>query len=220
MKHKFLLLMIIGIPYMLLSQLPDHSKPLKKNETKVVYQPNKLYFLATESFPLKVPGRHYLQSNFVEGTIIDFENEKIQVPLRYRFADDEMQIKHLDKIKALYPQKIKQIIFKIDNQIKTFIPTEYVEKKVKNIGYFELVSKGNITLLKAYHKKGKDGIKICYFVQKEGELAKAVKLKKSSILRVFGERKSDASKYVAKNKINIKSDAGLKKVFDYYNSLD
>ena len=220
MKRKFLFLMVISMPYILISQIPNHL-PLTSNTKKAsAQQSNKLYFLTTESFPLEEKGRRFLQNNFVEGTIVDFENEAFKVPIRYRFADDEMQIKHLNKIKALYLQKIKRITFEVNNEVKTFISTEYVEKKVENLGYFEVVSQGDLTLLKAYRKKGKEDVKVCYFVKKNNELAKVMKFKKSSILRVFGDRKSAISKYIAKNHLNIKSEIGLKKVFDYYNSLE
>ncbi len=205
--------------FQLLAQLSsdlatETATPKKKQNS------NKIYFLATESFPLESDGRQFLNSEFVEGLIIDFENESIDIPVRYRFADDEMQISHLNKVKAIYPSKIKQIIFKNGDQIKVFIPAEYLVKKVKNYGYFELISKGKISLLKAYRKSGKDGVKTKVFYLESGEnkLATPVSKKKSKILSVFGDKKSEMAKYVAKYSLNLKDCEDLAKVFNYYNS--
>jgi len=192
----------------------ETTAPKKKQNS------NKLYFLATESFPLDTDGKKFLNDEFVEGVIIDFENESFDIPVRYRFADDEMQIHHLNKVKAVYPSKIKQIIFKNRTDVKAFIPAEYLEKKVKNYGYFELISKGKISLLKAYRKSGKDGVKTKVFYLESGEnnLATPISKKKSKVLNVFGDRKSEMAKYVAKYSLNLKDCEDLAKVFNYYNS--
>jgi len=181
---------------------------------------NKLYFLATESFPLETNGRKFLNSEFVEGNIVDFENESIDVPVRYRFADDEMQITHLNKVKAIFPSKVKQIIFQNGDQTKVFISAEYLEKKVKNYGYFELVSKGKISLLKTHRKSGKNGVKTkLFFLENEkNDLATPLSKKKSKILNVFDDKKSEMAKYVAKHSLNLKDCEDLTQTFDYYNS--
>ena len=197
------------------SELASQTATPKKKQNS-----NKLYFLATESFPLDISGKKFLNNEFVEGIIIDFENESIDVPVRYRFADDEMQITHLNKIKAIYPSKVKQIIFKNGNQSKAFVPAEFLTKKVKNYGYFELVSKGKISLLRAYRSNGKKGTKTKLFYLEKGEnnLAIPISKKKSKMLNVFGNKKSEMSKYIAKHSLDLKDCDDLAQVFNYYNS--
>jgi len=197
------------------SELATQTATPKKKQNS-----NKLYFLATESFPLETNGKKFLNSEFVEGIIVDYEDESIDVPVRYRYADDEMQITHLNKIKAIYPSKVKQIIFKNGDQSMAFIPAEYLEKKVKSYGYFELVSKGKISLLKAYRKDGKNGTKTKLFYLENGEnkLATPVSRKKSKMLNAFGDKKSEMSKYVAQYSLDLKDCEDLAKVFNYYNS--
>lgn len=193
---------------------PQTAIPKKKQIS------NRIYFLAKESFPLDHDERQFLNDEFVEGVIIDFENESIDVPIRYRFADNEMQIYHLDKVKALYPSKIKQIVFKNRDQVKSFIPSIYLEKNVKIYGYFELMSNGKISLLKAYQKSGKNGVKTKVFYLKRGKnnLAIPISKKKSKVLNIFGYRKREMAKYVAKYSLNLRDCEDLAIVFNYYNS--
>ncbi len=196
--------------------IPSPHKKQVKNHQK---NSSKLFFLVTESFPLDESGKIYLTDNFIESTIIDFQNDKFEVELRYRFADDEMQIMHQKKIKALFPQKVKKLIFKGDSTGQVFIPTEYSDQKSINLGYFELLSEGKIKLLKQYQKSGKGKVKTNLFSQKEDHPAECFKVKKSSVLKLMKKHKSEVSKFIVKNKLNVKKENDMKKVFDFYNSL-
>ncbi|MFK7773044.1 MAG: hypothetical protein AB8F94_12935 [Saprospiraceae bacterium] len=180
---------------------------------------NKLYFLVAESFPLKEKGRIFLTNDFIKSTIIDFEKEEFEVELRYRFADDEMQIMHQEKIKAIVPQKIKKLIFKVDGKEQVFVPMEYSNKKNINLGYFELLVDGEMKLLKQFQRKGKEKIRTVLFFQNKNEPAKTFKVKNSSILKFMSKHKNSVSRFIVKNKIDVKKENDLKKVFEYYNSL-
>jgi len=139
--------------------------------------------------------------------------------LRYRFLDDEMQIMHQGKIKAIFPQKVNKLIFTTNETKQIFIPTEYSDKKTINLGYFELLAEGDMKLLKQFQKSGKEKIKTVLFFQNKSEPAKRFKVKKSSILKLMSKHKSSVSKFIVKNKLNVKNEDDLKKVFEYYNSL-
>ena len=222
MKEKFLIFhLIIVIGFNLNAQLSNElvTSPHKNQKKQVQKNSSKLYFLVTESFPLEARERKFLTNNFIESTIIDFEDEQFDVELRYRFLDDEMQIMHKGKIKALFPQKIKKLIFKQNGTTQTFIPLKYSDKKTVNLGYFELLADGKMKLLKQFQKSKKEKIKTVLFFQNESEPAKSFKVKKSSILKLMSRHKSAVSKFIVKKKINVKKENDLKKVFDYYNSL-
>jgi len=198
------------------SELAPQTAIKKKKQNS-----NKLFFLTTDSYLIQVKGKQfYKNDDFVEGVIIDFENESINVKVRYRYADDEMQIFHLNKIKAIFPSKVKQIIFNDGSSAKTFIPAQYLEKKVKNYGYFELISKGKISLLKAHKKKGQNGTKSKLFYLENGEhkLAAPISNKKSKVLNVFGDMKSEMAKYASRHSLNPNNSEDLAKIFNYYNS--
>ncbi|MFK8006681.1 MAG: hypothetical protein AB8H03_09930 [Saprospiraceae bacterium] len=173
----------------------------------------------TESFPLEEKGKVFLNNNFIESTIIDFEDEQFKVELRYRFADDEMQIMHQEKIKAMVPQKVKKLIFKNNGKEQIFVSMEYSNKKNVNLGYFELLADGKMKLLKQFQKSGKKKIKTVLFFQNESKPAECFKIKTSSILKLMSNHKSSVSKFIVKNKLDVKKENDLKKVFDYYNSL-
>lgn len=225
MKKKLLiyqLIIVFGVN--LNAQLSnDLANPSPRNQTpkaqKIQQNSSKLYFLVAESFPLDKKGRKFLTNNFIESTIIDFEEEQFDVKLRYRFADDEMQIMHQEKIKAIVPQKVKRLILKKDGKEKIFVPMEYSNKKNVNSGYFELLAEGELNLLKQFQKSGKEEIKTVLFFQNENDPAKSFKVKKSTILKLMSKHKSLISKFIVENKINVKKENDLKKVFDYYNSL-
>jgi len=213
--------LIIAIVANLNAQLSNElvTSPPQIQAKKVQKNSSKLYFLVTESFPLEKNGKKFLTNNFIKSTLIDFEGEKFEVELRYRFFDDEMQIMHQEKIKALFPQKVKKLIFKKNEVEQVFIPLEYSDKKTINLGYFELLTDGKMKLLKQYKKGGKKDIKTEFFFQTEDTPAECFKVKKSSILKVLKRHKSEVSKFIVENKMDIKKENDLKKVFDFYNSL-
>ncbi len=223
MKETLLIFhLIIAFGFNLKAQLSNEviTSPIHTNQKKQVQKnSSNLYFLIMESFPLEEKGRIFLTNNFIESTIFSFEDEQFEVELRYRFADDEMQIMHQEKIKAIVPQKVKKLIFKNDGKEQIFVPMEYSNKKNVNLGYFELLSDGKMKLLKQFQKSGKEKIKTVLFSQNETEPAKCFKVKKSSILKLMSDHKSSVAKFIVENKINVKNENDLKKVFDYYNSL-
>ena len=179
----------------------------------------KLYFIATQSFPLDLEGTLYLKDHFVEGIIYDYDNEPLATTVRYRFVDDEMQIFHLGQEKAVYPQKVHKIIFKNKDGDQVFIPAEYIEDKVKVFGYFEVIVDGSTKILKAYRKGKNNKVNTCFYVQKEDELATKLKPKKSSIIKLLSDKKDPITRYISKNNINVKDTRDLEKLLAYYDTL-
>lgn len=195
------------------------SSPSEIKPKKVQKNLNNLYFLVMESFPLEQKGKIYFSENFMESTLISFSDEQFNVEMRYRIADDEMQIMHQEKIKAIVPQKVKQLIFKNKEKEQIFVPMEYSDKKSVHLGYFELIADGEMKLLKQFQKDGKEKIKTKLFFQSEENPAESFKVKKSSVLKLMKKHKSEVSKFIVKNKLNVKKENDLKKVVDFYNSL-
>lgn len=190
-----------------------------QTDTQKTPNSNQLFFLVKESFPLEVKDKLYLKNEFMEGTIYDFENKPHEVSIRYRFYDDEMQIQHFGKTKALFPQRVNKIILKNNNTDQVFIPTSYFEKKIKQFGYFELLTDGKMSLLIGYRSAGKSDYNKVYFYKKEAKPAQCFKTKKSKFLKIFGDKKSEVAKYIVSEKLNLKNEEHLKQIFDYFNSL-
>lgn len=213
---------MIGILINLNAQLSNDliTPPSSNNQSKRIQkESNKLFFLVKESYPLKKNGREFLTENFINSTLIDFEGETFEVELRYRLANDEMQIIHEKKQKALYPQKVRKLIFKKDDTEQVFVPAEYFGKKTTNLGYFELLAEGKIKLLKQYQKRGKRKVKTDLFIQTEDNPAECFKVKKFAVLKLMNRHQSEISKFISENDLNVKRENDLKKVFDFYNSL-
>ena len=80
------------------------AKLVKLTTSENTSDKNHLFFLCRESFPIEEKGTIYLYQNWQKGTLIDDEDHQFTVDLRYRLIDDEMQIRHINKTKALYPQ--------------------------------------------------------------------------------------------------------------------
>ncbi|MEM6964946.1 MAG: hypothetical protein AAF573_09285 [Bacteroidota bacterium] len=223
MEQKLLILFtIITCAFSATAQMPTASINKKMSVSVIdndtsLHDSNRLYFLARESFPLDVSGRLYLDNDFRDGVFVDFSDQKIQARIRYRIADDEMQILHLGTEKALYPSKVKQIQFNSSLGKVTFVPAEYEPKKYKVYGYFELLSDGKVRLLKSHRKSGKHKIKCAYYLQKEGEIAQPFKARRSSIKKAFKNLTEEADDFISSNHINIKQEKDLIQLFDYLN---
>ncbi len=201
------------------SDLVKENNNEKEDTIKPIESSSKLYFIATQSLPLDKKGTLYLNDNFVEGIVYDYDNEPLATSVRYRFADDEMQIFHLGQEKSVYPQKVHKIIFKNKGGDQIFIPAEYIEDNVKVFGYFELMSDGKTKILKAYRKGKNDKINTFFYVMKDDSLAYKLKTKKSSVIKFLEDKKDPITRYIAKNNINVKDMKDLEKLLNYYDSL-
>ena len=121
--------------------------------TQLSKDSNKLFFLVKESFPLDASGEVFLDREWKEGTITDIENNQFTVSLRYRVAQEEMQIKHNNQTKALQIRQIKKV--EIGNQV--FIPSEFILNDEKFFSFFKVVNNGDLQLLLQYEAKEKKG---------------------------------------------------------------
>lgn len=215
----FVSLSSLSLHAQLSSELVGKGNNEKEDTIKPIQNSSKLYFIATQSLPLDKEGTLYLNDNFVEGIIFDYDNEPLATSVRYRFIDDEMQIFHLGQEKSVYPQKVHKIIFKNKGGDQIFIPAEYIEDNIKVFGYFEVMYEGNTKILKAYRKGKNDKINTSFYVKKDDGIAYKLKTKKSSIIKFLEDKKDPITRYIAKNNINVKDMKDLEKLLDYYDSL-
>lgn len=97
--------------------------------------------------------------------------------------------------------------------------------------YYQVLSKGKVTLLKHYqkiiHEKTEYNNPVIfknfqdvngYYIYSNNSVA-PLKRNKEAILELFADKKEAVSSYINSNAINIKDDAALVKVFNYYNTL-
>ena len=179
---------------------------------------NKLYFLVKESFPLNANGQLFLSEDWTDGIITDFQDNRFKIPLRYRTASEEMQVKHNGKTKALQVQQIKKV--EIDERV--FISSNYLLNEEKFMSFFEVINNGKIKLLMQYESKEKKGIYTLqkkYYSKKGKEPAEKISFKKKCILKLMQNKKAEVQQFIKKDKINLKKSHDIEKVFEFYNSL-
>jgi len=103
--------------------------------------------------------------------------------------------------------------------------------------YFQVLSEGECKLLLRHDVKIKGGggpvtyrwaggadafvqYQQLYFQKEEGAEVVLLKKRKKSIRKLFADRSDEIEDFIKSEKINIKDNAGLARVFNYYNSLD
>lgn len=189
---------------------------------------NQLFFMTRNSIEKKVIGNPYL-FDWAEAFLVSNEGEVFSVRARYRSIDDEFQVMLNGKVKALYPQSIKGIIFKD----RAFVPAKFEVNSRTALSFFELMSEGRTWLLKRHGmstKNTKDGFmkineqtsKLYYLLKDEHsamQYAEVLPTKQKNVLQALGEYKDEIESYASSNSINYTNARDIKKLFDYYNSL-
>lgn len=183
-----------------------------------------------------IKGSVYLFDNWDnKGEIYSNEGEG------YRIKNLNFNIE-LNRIEAKLEDKGEQLVYAFDlGSIKTaYINGKQIEKKdlkeKKGEVFLEKIKlKGDLDLYKLYtltikeatfnpmtqSKMGKDEYikEETYFLQeKDGELEK-IKIKKSSILKRFTDKKKKLKLFIKKHNINIKDEEDLIRLLNHYNSL-
>ena len=103
--------------------------------------------------------------------------------------------------------------------------------------YFQVLSEGKCKLLLRHDVKIKGGggpvtfswaggadafvqYQQLYYQESEGAEVVLLKKRRKSIRKLFADRSDEVEKFIRREKINIKDNSGLTRVFNYYNSLD
>ena len=190
----------------------------ESTKSNLTQDSNKLYFLIKESFPLNANGQIFLDEKWTDGIITDFQDNRFRIPLRYRIANEEMQVQHNNKTKALQAPQIK----KIELGERVFTASYYMLNEEKFISFFEMIDNGKIKLLVQYESKNKKGIysiQKTYYSKKGKAPAEKISSKKKCIMELMQDQKGAIQQYIKKDKINLKKSDDLIKLFEYYNSL-
>ncbi|MFH0758349.1 MAG: hypothetical protein V2B15_13760 [Bacteroidota bacterium] len=103
--------------------------------------------------------------------------------------------------------------------------------------YFQVLSDGDCKLLMRHYVKIKSGggpvtynwaggadvfvqYQQIYYQETEGSEVILLKNRRKNIFKLFADKAEEMKKFIRAEDINIQDDAGLVRVFDYYNSLD
>ncbi|RUT77808.1 hypothetical protein [Ancylomarina longa] len=203
------------------NQLYDITTSMNQSVSQNSFQVKGDYFLDKKW----TPGDLYLKNINVTGK---------KVKLRYFVFADEMQILIPNKdTLALKPGKLIDSIFINDQK---FIYAPYQSNNQIKDAYFEELTTGKIKLLKKYYslfiegnKKNVSGyvtpkpdrytIRSKYYYQYLKQTAILLPSGKNKIQNLFKDNKTTIEKYLKKNKLKLKREKDLIKIFQYYNSI-
>lgn len=226
MKNSILIIFFLSLFTSTVSgQISTHETNFMLDKIRAVYDANILFGTgANHQVYLDDWAEGYVHSNTLNNTNY--------MPLRYFVYNEEFHIVTPEQDTVVLNKSCP--IDSITVQNKKYIYTSYnSNKKIKN-GYFEELSHGKFKLLKhyictfekgnektatGYEKIKKDRYKITsklYFQDGE-QAASLLPGNKNNILLIFD--KPNLAQYIKKNKLKIRKEKDLIKLFNYYNSL-
>lgn len=183
------------------------------------------------SLETKVEGSPYLFDRWDNiSVIMTHEDKKYKiVNLNYDTKSDLFVAKiSKDSVFMFKPTYLKEVA--INNRIFR----KYLNQKTGLYNYYEVIAAHKDTeILKRNQKVIRIGVtnhltmekendyfilRENYFLSKGGKLTD-LSIKKKNILKLFGDKSQMVNKFILNNKLSIKEDANLRKVFNYYESL-
>jgi hypothetical protein len=196
----------------------------------------------TDSRPVRyidytnVEGTPYLYPDWVPGSVklTDGTTNDAPIELKYNLVSDEVSFKDKAGQELVFVKPVAE--FTLNSVDNNGLPHKY-RSGYKDIegttpaSFFEVLADGKVQLLKRFTKllfesqpigsasKLQQFIdKTKYYLIINGK-ALQVKNDKKALLAALGDKQAQLEDYIKSNKINLKNDAQLGKLIDYYNSL-
>lgn len=156
--------------------------------------------------------------------------------IRVEVVDYTVEFLIENKAKAVEESAIRRLVWMNGTDKITLVNTRQYGVSDGLKGYFELLSEGKLTILKytritllkpTYNIAldiGEKDYRILqksdYYYLREGKNSKPEKFKfsKSSILDLMKDKKSSVEKYVEAERLNLKQEADLRRVLQFYNA--
>ncbi len=224
MKKTFL----VAIPAALLG-LNTLAQGAGRLDLPTVYVQNTV--TGSNNMPTNVLGSPYLNEEFQIGTVTIKGSESYQTYVRYNAFNDEIEMRNGNTTSAV--MKRNYITVNLAGEVFSIHP--YDADGALKQGYFNALNKGSMQLLRRRTVELKEGsaasssysqdkppkfeLKQSYYLTKDGEKAKMVRLNKKGILNALSDRSTKVNAFVKKNKLKLKSEVEVIKLLDYYNSL-
>ncbi|RNI25894.1 hypothetical protein [Rufibacter latericius] len=181
---------------------------------------------------VNVEGSPYLLDNWSKGTMTLTDGSKYKdIELKYDMVEGILLVKnkHGVVLEPLLPASE----FSLEDPFakRVFINGSTLEKDLSKNPYLEVLSTGKVDLLKRNYKvireeKAYNSASITkrfvelstYFIKKGDKLIK-VKNDAKSVLAVLGTNQDVLKEYISANKLNLKEDEDLVKLFAFYSTL-
>ena len=173
----------------------------------------------------------YLEPGWTKGRVLLNDDKTLEdVILRYDIYHQQLQfIREEDTLAFAKPEEVK--CFMLGE--RHFIYADYRTDDSIGHGYFEIASDGACRLLVRrtvkFHVDTESKpvldddvyIRECtYYISKNGEIARQVKLSRKSVLSTFADEEEQVRQYIDENEIKMNDCHQLKEVVDFYNSLN
>jgi len=203
---------------------PIFAKLLAQEELNLSQgSPNDFIFLYRNAVNRNLKGNPYLSNEWQKGILIDKLDRVFEVEARYEVLHDEIQLLVDSEVKIVNAQSIQGC--KIGD--KVFLASEFMVEGQEQFGYLELLSEGDICLLKRYDAtskmKGDDKWVIPedskFFYEKSGDLTRELDLKRRTLLGIFAEKEESIKSYIKDNDLDYGKEPDLIQLFNYYNSI-
>lgn len=186
---------------------------------------------------LDVNGSAYLTDSWQKATVELNDGKTYNLDIKYDMVADNLLFKNKNGDSLAFTQPVKQ--FKIELLNDSRIGAHLFRSGFPSAGgkssettFYEVLYDGGTKLLKKRSKTvweetntyGSANInkniieKVLYFVDKNNQMI-PLKNDRKSVLAVLSDKQADVDKYIKDNKLDVKQDADLAKVFEYYNSL-
>jgi hypothetical protein len=179
-----------------------------------------------------VEGSPYLTDAFIDATVFFARGPETVLPVRYNIYNDYIEYRQNDQTFILNPSVL---IDKIHLGNEILLVDKYECKGKLKQGYFTLLDSGKIVLLskKVVVYKESHGIKAFesgstlptytrasnhYYYKINGELIKVDNLK--NVITNLPNRREEVSRFAKEEKISVRKEDELVKLFRYYNSLE
>jgi len=180
-----------------------------------------------------VEGSPYLSNEFKNGTVYTTTKQKfVNIPLRFNIYNDNFEFKTSDDqiMEMATPETVEKVEY--NNCYMVYIA--YKGEKEGN-GFFKILEEGNATLYAHHEIAFKDSPRQeaftlpepPKFINKQNShyirfgTEKAIKIgKKNELIQLFPDHQSQVSAFIKKNKIKTNKPEQLKKLVQFYNSLN
>jgi hypothetical protein len=168
------------------------------------------------NIPPNIEGSPYLTDDFIRGTVYIENGKPYAAMMRYNAYQDEIQVQGPDGISSLF--KRDYVWAEIGGQ--SFRIETYKDRSGTSKGYFVVLNRGKVRLLKRIvheFKEGKPAVSsysedtpprfeqdVTYYLVREGSPAEEVRLRKKDILEFLSSK--DVEAFVKENKLRLNSE--------------
>ncbi|MFD2035833.1 hypothetical protein ACFSKL_13605 [Belliella marina] len=190
--------------------------------------------------PKMLEGNYYLDPNWNRGSILLYNEDEIlnDYFIRYQIEEDQLEVMANEEgsIVKINGVSVKNFI-SVDSVTKSqrifMNQRDFVSDSEEVMGFYEVLVDGDMMLVKTtkatfrnsnYNTALMMGEKNDRIVKRDsyyyivGDSAHAISSKMNQFLELFGDKRPEIRRYINKYNVDIKSELGLVRVFNFYNN--